>query len=207
MYLALCISVLLTFSYKLVDVLIKKRLKGMEKHTVLVWAVLIIVVTPFFKAGYVFEMPTSYEKAIPIFGAVALVNIAAARFSGYNPKGKYNITNFIVTYPIIEEIIFRGLLLPNLKLVFTSVEVIQLFYMPVTVPVIISALLFAICHLQYYKLSAQCIRFIVIAFFGGIILGAITELTQSILFALVLHIIFNGFSVIFATRYKKIKQE
>lgn len=204
MYLILCISLLLTFSYKLVDIIIMKTLlKRIEKYTVLVWSIIIIITLPIFNKEYIFMTPTNYEKAVQILGVLILVQIISARFSGYNPRGKYNITNFIITYPIIEEIIFRGLILPNLKQFFVPTEVMQIFYMPVTIPVIVSAILFAICHLQYYKLSAECIRFMIFAFLGGIILGAMTEMTQSILFALILHIIFNFFSVIFAKRRLK----
>lgn len=148
-------------------------------------------------------MPIHFAKALPILGFLILVYIVSSRFSGYNPIGKYNSINFIITYPIIEEIIFRGLILPYLKEFFVSSEIIQVFSMSVTTPVILSAILFAICHLQYYKLSAQSIRFIIIAFLGGILLGAMTELTQSIWFALILHIVFNSFSVIFAKRKLK----
>lgn len=175
----------------------------MEKYTVLVWATITIISVLLFNEEYIFNTPTNYEKALPIFGVLILVYIVSARFSGYNPRGMYNITNFIITYPIFEEIIFRGLILPNLKEFFVSTEVIQVFSMSVTIPVIVSAILFAICHLQYYKLSAQSTKFMIIAFLGGILLGAMTEMTQSILFALVLHIVFNLFSVIFAKRLSK----
>ena len=204
MYIMLIISLLLTFSYKLIDILIMKTLlKRMEKYTVLVWAIITIVLLPLFNMEYIFTTPINYHKAVPIFVVLILVYIVSARFSGYNPRGKYNITNFIITYPIIEEIIFRGLILPNLKQFFGSTEVIQVFNMSVTIPVIVSAILFAICHLQYYKLSALSIRFMIIAFLGGIFLGAMTEMTQSILLALILHITFNLFSVIFGKKILK----
>jgi len=175
----------------------------MGKYTVLVWAMIIIISVPLFNEEYIFKAPTHYDKALPIFGVLIFVYILSSRFSGYNPRGKYNIANFIITYPVIEEIIFRGIILPNLKQVFVSTEVIQVLYMSITSPVIVSACLFAICHLQYYKLSAQSMKFIMIALLGGILLGAMTELTQSILLALILHIVFNLFSVIFAKRLSK----
>lgn len=201
MYLMLGISLLLTFSYKLVEMCLRiTPISKIGKYTVFVWALFILIDVPFFNDKYIFKMPIQYEQALPIFGFLILVYIVSSRFSGYNPIGKYNIVNFIITYPIVEEIIFRGLILPNLEQVFVSSENIQILYMPVTTPVIVSAILFAICHLQYYKLSAQSIRFIINAFLGGILLGAITVMTQSILFALILHIVFNSFSVIFAKR-------
>ncbi|WP_440119802.1 lysostaphin resistance A-like protein [Paenibacillus sp. QZ-Y1] len=118
--------------------------------------------------------------------------------------GKYNISNFVITFPVVEEIIFRGLILPNIKPYIVPTKLIEVLYVPVTIPVIITAGLFAICHLQYYKYSTETIRFMIFAFLGGILLGAMTEITQSIMLSLILHIVFNLFSVLFSKRIIKI---
>jgi len=201
MFLILCLSLLLTFSFKIVEIIIRiPPLRKLEKYTVILWAIIILIAVPFFNETYVLKMPLHYDRAFPIFGFLILVNVIASRFSGYNPIGKYNIINFLVTYPIIEEIVFRGLILHNIKQFFSSSEIIQVLYMPVTIPIIFSAFLFAICHLQYYSLSALSVRFMILAFLGGIMLGAMAEMTESILYALILHIVFNSFSVFFAKR-------
>ncbi|WP_162848413.1 CPBP family intramembrane glutamic endopeptidase [Paenibacillus nanensis] len=72
--------------------------------------------------------------------------------------------------------------------------------MPITLPVLITAVLFAICHLQYYRLSTQSIRFMIFAFLGGILLGAMAEMTESILFSVILHLVFNISAVYVAKR-------
>ncbi|XID94900.1 CPBP family intramembrane glutamic endopeptidase [Paenibacillaceae bacterium WGS1546] len=203
MFILLCLA-LLTVSYKLVEILLTmSTIRNPQKYTVLYWAFAILIIVPLFRDNYIFKMPIHHDKALPIFGIIAVINIIIARYSGYNPIGNYYIVNFIVTYPIIEEIIFRGLILPNLKPFLGSSEILQILWMPVTLPVIVSAFLFAICHLQYYKLSALSMRYMVVAFSGGIVLGAMTEMTQSILYGLLLHIVFNSFSVIFAKRLRK----
>ncbi|MBD8497259.1 CPBP family intramembrane metalloprotease [Paenibacillus sp. CAU 1523] len=178
--------------------------RSISKYTVLLWALIIGLLIPLFNNNYIYNMPLHYDKAISIFSLLIVINVIAARFSGYNPTGKYNIINFAITYPVVEEIIFRGLILPNIEPLFGSNTLLEVLYMPVTIPVIITAILFAICHLQYYKLSAQSMRFMILAFLGGILLGAITVMTKSILLSLILHIVFNSFSILFSKKIIKI---
>ncbi|MCM3204762.1 MULTISPECIES: CPBP family intramembrane glutamic endopeptidase [Paenibacillus] len=200
-----CLSLLLAFSHKLVEVVIRKLpFRNLDKHAVLLWAVMIGLLIPFFHNEYVFKIPIHFGEALPIFGFLVIANVIAARFSGYNPIGSYNIINFVLTYPIVEEIIYRGLILPNIEPLFGSSKLMDIFYMPVTIPVIITAVLFAICHLQYYNLSSESIRFMIFACIGGIVLGSMTLMTESIVFALGLHMIFNSCSVLYSKRIIKI---
>ncbi|OPA73025.1 hypothetical protein BVG16_30600 [Paenibacillus selenitireducens] len=201
----LCLSLLLTFSYKLVEVAIKSTpYRSGGKYTVLCWATVIAALIPLFNRNYIFKLPVEYDNALPMFLLLIIFTVIAARFSGYNPIGKYNIINFVITFPVVEEIIFRGLILPNIKPFIVPTIYMDVLYMPVTIPVIITACLFAICHLQYYKLSVESFRFMIFAFLGGILMGAMTEMTQSILFSLILHIVFNSFSILFSKRIIKI---
>lgn len=201
----LCLSLLLTFSYKLVEVALRTTpYRRVGKYTVLFWGLIIVMITPLFNNNYTFKMPVDYGNAIPPFVMLIIINVIAARFSGYNPIGKYNIINFAITFPVIEEIIFRGLILPITESFIVPSKIMDVLYMPITIPVIITAGLFAICHLQYYKLSADSIRFMIFALLGGILLGAMTVMTKSILFSLILHIVFNSFSILFSKRRLKI---
>jgi uncharacterized protein len=201
----LFISLLLSFSYKLVELAIRVTpYKRGVRYTVLLWALLIVALTPLFEKNYIFKLPVHFDKELPVLGMLMIVYVISARFSGYNPVGKYNIINFVLTYPVVEEILFRGLLLPNMKKWIGPTISLEILYMPVTIPVIITAVLFAICHLQYYKLSAESIRFMIFAFIGGILLGALAELTGSIMLPLLLHIVFNTFSVLFSRKILRI---
>ncbi|WP_306434438.1 CPBP family intramembrane glutamic endopeptidase [Paenibacillus sp. J2TS4] len=135
-----------------------------------------------------------------LFLIVALVNLLIARSSGYNPMGRHDTIHFVISYPLIEEAVFRGLMLPILSNSTTSVLPLTIVGLPVKYTVLITAFLFAICHLQYYKLSRMSIRFMMFAFSGGIFFGIIADQTKSILLPIILHIEFNALSVYFSRR-------
>lgn len=137
---------------------------------------------------------------MPVFLILLIANYIVSRYSGYGPVGRFNTINFIIVWPIIEEIVFRGFILPYLNQYITTSESIEFMYLPVSYPVIISALLFAICHLQYYKLSRQSTRFMVFAFVGGITCGGIADVTHSILLTCLIHIEFNFFACYFDSK-------
>ncbi|WP_430058544.1 CPBP family intramembrane glutamic endopeptidase [Paenibacillus alvei] len=143
------------------------------------------------------------NSVLPIFLLLCFLGIVISRFSGYHPIGRFNYIHFVFTYPIIEEIVFRGVILPYTSIYVDSAPIGQILYLPITFSVLISAFLFAICHLQYYQWSVQCLRFMIIAFFGGIFYGALANVTESILLTCILHIAFNYFSAFFSERRAK----
>ncbi|SMF92479.1 CAAX protease self-immunity [Paenibacillus uliginis N3/975] len=201
MLIALGLSLFLTFSYKIVEIFIRIfRSKSLVRFSLYFWAVGTMILVPFSKGNYIFSSPDNIIKVMPVFLILIIANCVLARFSGYNPIGKFNIINFVITYPVIEEFIFRGLILSYLNQYLSSEVLIQVMYMPVTLSVVITALLFAITHLQYYSLSRQSIRYMIFAFMGGIFFGAITDLTHSILLSCLLHIEFNLLAVYFAKK-------
>lgn len=93
-------------------------------------------------------------------------------------------------------------LLPLLNKSF-QYTLIEIAYLPVSISVIISAILFSITHLQYYKLNRLIIRYMFFAFIGGILFGAITDYTQSIILSVLLHIEFNLLAVCYAFKQQK----
>ncbi|RUT44496.1 CPBP family intramembrane metalloprotease [Paenibacillus anaericanus] len=200
MYIALCLSLLLTFSYKIVEVIIKRFSANLVRYSLYFWAVGILILVPFFKWNYIINSPSNIIKVMPVFLILLIANCIASRYSGYNPVGKFNTINFIIVWPVIEEIVFRGLILPYLNQYLATGQIFEFIFLPVSYTVIISALLFAICHLQYYKLSRQSTRFMVFAFVGGITFGGLADITHSILLTCVLHIEFNFLAVYFAKK-------
>lgn len=197
----ICLSLILTFSYKFIELIIRILWsKDMVRYSILFWAVIIMGISPFFKGNLIYSSPVNVITTIPVLLILIIANYIISRFSGYYPIGKFNIINFVITYPIIEEFLFRGLILPAMNQYHNFEVLLQVMYLPVTFPVVISALLFSIAHLQYYRLSSQSIRYLIFAFIGGIFFGAITDLTHSILLSCLLHIEFNFFAVYFAKR-------
>lgn len=201
MFLSIGLSFILSFSYKIVEIFFSAfRSHKLKQYSLYFWAVGILIAVPFFGENNVYSSPVNLSAVLPVFAILLVGNYVLSRYSGYHPIGRYNIINFAITYPIIEEVIFRGLVLPILNQTLHSAEIIEVMFLPVTIPVVISALLFAISHLQYYKLSSQSIRYMIFAFIGGIFFGAITDLTHSILLSCLLHIEFNVLSIYFAKR-------
>lgn len=203
MFIVLAVSLVLTFSYKIVERFISVWSKSQVRYSVYYWAAIIVIVASLSKGNYIFSIPANITTILPSVLILIVANSVLSRFSGYDPMGQFNIINFVITYPVIEEFIFRGIILSNLNQYFNSMELIEVMHMPVTLSVVITAFLFAITHLQYYRLSRQCIRFMLFAFIGGILFGAITEMTHSILLSTLLHIQFNLLAVYFAKKNKK----
>lgn len=204
MFTALGLSLLLAFSYKIVDSIIRIWSKGLARYSLYFWAVVIVILVPFFNGNYIVSSPVNIITAMPGFLILIAANFVLSRFSGYDPIGKFNVVNFVIIYPIIEEFVFRGLILSELNQYLSSEVLLELMYMPVTLSVVITAFLFAISHLQYYRLSRQCVRYMSFAFIGGVFFGAIADMTQSILLSCLLHIEFNVLAVYFGKRTRKI---
>ena len=70
-------------------------------------------------------------------------------------------------YPIFEEVIFRGMIIPILNNAFSIFSNFEIAYIPVTLPILISSFLFAVSHLQYYKFNQTSIKFMLFAFLGN----------------------------------------
>ena len=117
-----------------------------------------------------------------IFFIALIVIFFLSKNSGYQPVGTFNCFNFVLVYPIFEEFSFRGLIVP---LISRSSNIDSCS------AIIISAFLFAISHLQYYKLNRQTINFMFYAFIGGLFFANIVIITKSVLLTIILHIAFN----------------
>ncbi|HDR7801554.1 TPA: CPBP family intramembrane metalloprotease [Bacillus tropicus] len=204
-FISLVLAVLLAFSYKIVDttvgIIIGKTLyHKIENEIIYIWGTILTIISYFYEDNYVFRLPIHYESIVVLILIALITNIVISRYSGYNPIGKKNILNFVIMYPIFEEVIFRGMIIPILNNAFSIFSNFEIAYIPVTLPILISSFLFAISHLQYYKFNQTSIKFMLFAFLGGIIHGMITDSTLSIVFPILLHIEFNFLSVYYAKK-------
>ncbi|MDF9589712.1 CPBP family intramembrane metalloprotease [Bacillus tropicus] len=204
-FISLVLAVLLAFSYKIVDttvgIIIGKTLyHKIENEIIYIWGTILTIISYFYEDNYVFRLPIHYESIVVLILIALITNIVISRYSGYNPIGKKNILNFVIMYPIFEEVIFRGMIIPILNNAFSIFSNFEIAYIPVTLPILISSFLFAVSHLQYYKFNQTSIKFMLFAFLGGIIHGMITDSTLSIVFPILLHIEFNFLSVYYAKK-------
>ncbi|HDR7261383.1 TPA: CPBP family intramembrane metalloprotease, partial [Bacillus paranthracis] len=184
-FIALVFAVLLAFSYKIVDITVgiiigKTLYRKIENEIIYIWGTILTIISYFYVDNYVFRLPIHYESIVVLILIALITNIVISRYSGYNPIGKKNILNFVIMYPIFEEVIFRGMIIPILNNAFPILSNFEIAYIPVTLPILISSFLFAVSHLQYYKFNQTSIKFMLFAFLGGIIHGMITDSTLSI---------------------------
>ena len=127
---------------------------------------ILTIISYFYEDNYVFHLPIHYESIVVLILIASITNIVISRYSGYNPIGKKNILNFVIMYPIFEEVIFRGMIIPILNNAFSIFSNFEIAYIPVTLPILISSFLFAVSHLQYYKFNQTSIKFMLFAFLG-----------------------------------------
>lgn len=111
---ALITTVLIAFSFKIVELLIGLFSKHHIRFAVYYWGALLIALSLFIKDNYVYSLPHDFLAVLPLCLIIQLTNGLIARRSGYSPQGRFNTINFVITYPILEEIAFRGLALPVL---------------------------------------------------------------------------------------------
>ncbi|MFJ8456148.1 CPBP family intramembrane glutamic endopeptidase [Bacillus paramycoides] len=204
-FIALVLAVLLAFSYKIVDITVgiiigRTLYRKIENEIIYIWGTLLTVIGYFYEDNYVFHLPIHYEPIVLLILIAAITNIFISRYSGYNPIGKKNILNFVIMYPIFEEVIFRGMIIPILNNSFSIYPFYEIAYIPITVPILISSFLFAVAHLQYYSFNQTSIKFMLFAFLGGIIYGMITDYSLSIIFSIFLHVEFNLLSVYYSKK-------
>ncbi|PEU98204.1 CPBP family intramembrane metalloprotease [Bacillus thuringiensis] len=204
-FITLALAVLLAFSYKIVDITVgviigKTLYRKIENVIIYIWGTLLTIISYFYEDNYVFRLPIHYESIIVLILIALITNIVISRYSGYNPIGEKNILNFVIMYPIFEEVIFRGMIIPILNNAFSIFSNFEIAYIPVTLPILISSFLFAVSHLQYYKFNQTSIKFMLFAFLGGIIHGMITNSSLSIVFPILLHIEFNLLSVYYSKK-------
>ncbi|PFX62536.1 CPBP family intramembrane metalloprotease [Bacillus wiedmannii] len=204
-FISLVLAVLLAFSYKIVDITVsivigKKLYRKIKNEIIYIWGTLLTIISYFYEDNYVFRLPTHYESIVVLILIAVITNFFISRYSGYNPSGKKNILNFVIMYPIFEEVIFRGMIIPILNKSFSIHPYFEIAYIPVTLPILISAFLFAVSHLQYYSFNQTSIKFMLFAFLGGIIHGMITDSSLSIVFPILLHVEFNLLSVYYSKK-------
>ncbi|CAH1208697.1 hypothetical protein PAECIP111892_03161 [Paenibacillus auburnensis] len=200
---ALIAAVLISFSFKIVEWITGLFDKRFMRYTIYIWGFLLIAASLFIKENYVFHLPRNILTVLPLCLVILPINLLISRRSGYSPIGLFNRINFVITYPVFEEISFRGLILPilvrhqSLGEKFT-LELGNGLFPNLSLAVIITAVLFAVSHLQYYKLNAESTRFMLFAVSGGLFFGVIAQATESILLTILLHIAFNGSAALYA---------
>ena len=117
--------------------------------------------------------------------------------ANYRPhKSKTGIFAFCLAFPLVEELIFRGLLLVLLQEIIGESIIMVPFPLlkEVDLRVILTAVLFAVMHLQYFswKVNKDTIAKMVYAFVFGIVFGNLVVMSESVLYAVLFHVTANS---------------
>lgn len=170
----------------------------LKENYIYIWFVLILVIGLSRREQFYIKFPHNIpELLLKDIVIIIVVGVLIAKISGYNPgKSLKNIINFVIIFPIAEEILFRGIIFSLSELGTTKIYIIT----SISLAVLISAVCFGITHLQYhnFKITALSRKQILIAFIGGIFMGKIVEQTGSIILPLVIHITFNFSATVFS---------
>ncbi|AIQ39870.1 CPBP family intramembrane glutamic endopeptidase [Paenibacillus sp. FSL R7-0297] len=195
------IAMLLSFSYKIFEGILGVVSKQQARFTIYYWGAAMIGVSVLWNNSYTFNAPQQVMKVLPLFLVILLVNLIISRTSGYSPAGTYNTINFVLAFPVFEEIAFRGLILPVLARHPALGQLHSNSIIDISWAILLTSLLFAVSHLQYYRLNRESVRFMLFAFTGGIFFGLFAQVTGSLLLTIPLHIAFNGSAVLYARAY------
>jgi hypothetical protein len=132
------------------------------------------------------------EKAIEEILKLAVFGSILGCFSGYKTKNRKYDFEFCVIFPVVEEILFRGVIL----LILVNAGLLKDAH-----AVVLSAMLFGVMHFQYFGLKKDAIRYVLFAFIGGYFLANLVLMTKSILPSIFIHMIFNTSAIVFS-RYR-----
>ncbi|WP_246027783.1 CPBP family glutamic-type intramembrane protease [Paenibacillus xylaniclasticus] len=203
---SLGLAVGIAFSYRIVTKLlvltrISKRVKSIETTSICIWGLGAIVTAILIQDQYVFQVPVVDTNVFILAAIIMLVNTVLSHFVYCQPTGSTNIFFGAVVFPLLQEVVFRGLLLPVLNPSFGFV-VIEMFEVQVSLSVLVSALLFAFAQLQYDQSKGISVSKLSIVFIVGALFGVIADSTQSIFIPVLLHIEYKLLANYYSNREK-----
>lgn len=198
----LILVLLLTFLYSILFYLIKAK-----KYITYIWFFIVLLVGLVWFSDVILRLP---NKLLP-FGTLLLFLLFITPFifnSGYRVnKNCSDILGFCVLYPIGEELIFRAIILKLIPYIIGENSVMVPFPLlkEISLPVLITAFLFGVMHLQYFKfkINRDTLIKIVFAFIFGIFMGNMVEITESILYPVIFHVIANTGATIYYFKNNK----
>ncbi len=182
----------LSFLYCILLYMFKKlNIKILLDYHVYIWASIVLLVALFYPHSYIrnWQFDFLYYGFLKDFALICICAVILSRFSGYASASKRYNFNFIFIFPLFEEILFRGTILP--MLIHTDI-------ISVNIAVAICALLFGVMHVQYFGLHQRVIAKVIIAMIGGYFFSKITYGTGSIIPSFIIHMIFNYSAILFS---------
>jgi membrane protease YdiL (CAAX protease family) len=205
------LTFLLSIISKFLELLKKsqvKYLKVIKVNNVYIWFSIIIISGIIGFRFFNICLPKGdYNITLNDIIIFVIASIPFGIFSGYEPGRKFSgIIIFCLIFPIGEEILFRGIIqsIASQLMIGNPTYIIPMPLLKgLTVQVLISAVCFGVTHFQYFnfKFDLSTTKKVLFAFIFGLFAGNLVEITGTILYAIIFHIIAN----IMATIYYIIK--
>lgn len=93
------IALLLSFSYKIIERILRVVSKQQERFAVYYWGVAMIGVSVLWKNSYTFGTMQNVKTVLPLFLVSLLGSLLISRSSGYSPLGTSHTINFLLAPP------------------------------------------------------------------------------------------------------------
>ncbi len=174
----------------------KKFSDTLKKYNLHIWCGIILVTGIIGWDTFYLVVPNKTIAISELF-IILLALVPFMLSSGYKPqKDIKGLTNFCIIFPVGEEILFRGIIL-SLATYLVGSQAINVpvpILKEVSLQVLLSAICFGITHFQYFKFKVNnaTIKKVLFAIIFGLFAGNLVELTGSIAYPIVFHIIANS---------------
>lgn len=210
----LLIALLIFFYWILGKLLLKiftdeRKQLFIKSNYFMIWFLLVFIVSLIFQVSY--QLPHG-EASLGLSDYLILFILIIPFMINSHYKPHQSMKGFIafcLIFPMGEELVFRGIIPLILNQHFASGSVMVPFPIlkEISLTVLISSILFALMHLQYFqfKLSRDTISKMIYAFIFGIVFGNIAEITQSLFYPVLFHIMANiGATYFYVKRLNKV---
>lgn len=197
--------VIILFSYKILEKILHKLFPKIVKRQLwdslgyYIWGLLLLGIYLYVKPiDYIISKPVnnSYGVIVTIIVIIVTVYGCVSDPNVYYPRktGKLRCIHYSIIQPIFEEVAFRGLILPMMMpLLGNNGNILML----------VNAALFMGFHLNYWSYNKENQRMFIGFLLIGMALGYVTLMTESIVYAVICHIIINGGN----TLYRNLKDD
>lgn len=184
----------------------EKPKKWIDENYFIIWLIIIVLISLLLRKSIPLSLPKKWLSAKEYL-LIILFTIPFIVYSRYNihPSRK-GILSFTVAFPLGEELLFRGIIPFLIYKSFPNALMIPFpLLKEISISVLLSALLFSFMHLQYFnfKINKNIIINLFFAFVFGIFIGNLVEITESVLYSILFHMIANiGAAFMYQKRYK-----
>lgn len=186
----LLLVVFMALYFVIVNICRKKNLKDYIEN--LIWGAIVLVTAIFLKGNYIYRLPSSDDtNYIIIIILVIIVEICYAELGRYYRKGKVYDWNVYLIRPTIIEMGLKGLVLPYLM----NIPGIKIWFNMLIMGMTGAVLIIVACEILLNTYKGEYIGYQKNHYWSAILIGLLngilTLVTESVLIAVLLRILFG----------------